>query len=615
MYNFLKKIPLFSDLPEDDLERLCQKVEEVHIPAGKDLFPEGSIGDKVYVIKEGQVEILKHSGNREILLAVRQSGEVIGETSLLVSVPRTATVRARTNCVFLAIGQEQFEELLESSPSAARAMFHTVTAHLRATEVLLRQSEKMAQLGTFTAGIAHELNNPASATQRGAQQLRTALSELQESQLKLDSLNMSGEQREYLRSLETTTRQRAAHPSDLDALSRSDREEEVESWLDEHGVENAWNLTSRLVDIDLDTGNLEKLAAHFSDGQFPVVLSWLSAMHSIYSLIEEIDQGSGRISEIVKALKMHTYLDQAPVQSVDVNEGLNNTLVLLRSKLKERSIMVNRELAENLPKILAYGSELNQVWTNLIDNAADALEGSSKGEITVRTRQEGDWIMAEIEDNGPGIPAEIQQKIFDPFFTTKPQGKGTGLGLNITYNIIQKHAGEIKVFSRPGKTTFEVWLPVNFEEVQSGAVPVDTLDRPDDTKLLSILKETKNIAVVGISDRKDRPAFSVPAYLQSQGYHIFPVNPNLDTVLGEKSYPELKDIPEPIDVVLIFRNSEAVPPVVDAAIDIGAKTVWMQEGIVNEPAAKAASEAGLNVVMDTCMRVQHKRLMPQPARE
>lgn len=606
MYDFLKKVPFFADLPHEDLERLCQMVEEVSLPAGEELFGEGSAGDRAYVIEEGQIEIVKQSGGREVLLAVRQSGEVIGEMSLIEAAPRNATARARTNSLLIAITQEQLEQLLNNSPSAARAMLHTFISRLRATDIMLRHSEKMAQLGTMTAGIAHELNNPAAAARRGAEQLRSAVSRLQTTQLVLSKLGLDQEHRQILLDLDQMARQAALQPSDLDSLGRSDREFELETWLSEHGLENGWEIAPSLVSLGYEPEGMEDLANKFSQQRFPAVLEWLCAVYTIYSLLEEIDRGAGRISEIVKSLKVYVYLDQAPVQSVDIHEGLDNTLIMLRSKLKG-GINVQREYADHLPKIQAYGSELNQVWTNLIDNAVDAMD--NKGEIILRTRQEDQWVVVEVEDTGPGIPAEIRSKIYDPFFTTKPPGKGTGLGLNITFNIIQKHMGEIKVFSQPGKTLFQVWLPLNFEALQQGSSPAKAIKRPDDAAILDILQTSRNIAVVGITDRKDLPSFSVPAYLQANAYCIYPVNPKIEAVLGERAYPDLSSIADSIDVVLIFRRNEAIPKIVEEAIQIGAKTVWMQEGVIHEEAALTAQRAGLNVVMDTCMRAQHKRLI------
>ena len=606
MYDFLKKIPLFEGLPDEDFERLCQMVTEVHLPQGAQLFTEGSLGDKAYVIVEGQIEILKVSEGRPVLLAVRQPGEVIGEMSLLEAAPRFASGRARTDSVLLEISHAQLNELLNSSPSAARAMLYTFISRLRSSEILLRQSEKMAQLGTLTAGIAHELNNPAAAAKRGSSQLLIALNKMHQAQRKLNRVNLSDHQWDFLFELESQARARAGKAIDLDSLARSDRENELETWLDEQGIEDSWELAPILVNLKYEVNQLKKLAETFNSDQFPAVVDWLGSTFTAYSLLAEIGQGAERIADIVKSLKAYVYLDQAPIQAVDLHEGLDNTIIMLRHKLKQ-GVNVRREYAEHLPKVMAYGSELNQVWTNIIDNAIDAMDG--KGEITLRTQLQGDWVVVEIEDTGPGIPDEIQSKIFSPFFTTKPVGKGTGLGLNISYKIIQKHGGEIKVFSQPRRTRFQVCLPVNFETVQSGSTVLSGIPTPSDEELLDILRTSKTLAVVGISVHEDQPNHTVPAYLKEHGYRIIPVNPNLEEVLGEKSYPELADIPEPIDLVLVFRRSEAVPEVVDQAIKKGARIVWMQEGIVNEAAAQTALEAGLGVVMNTCMRATHKRLI------
>jgi len=245
----------------------------------------------------------------------------------------------------------------------------------------------------------------------------------------------------------------------MESLTRSDREYEMETRLEQRGVDNAWEAAPTLVNLGYDCSELETLVASFNPSQFLAVIDWLNYTYIIYSLLEEIGQGTGRITELVKALKGYTYLDQAPIQTVDLHDGLDSTLVILRSKLKQ-GITVHREYAADLPHIQARGSELNQVWTNIIDNAIDAMNGS--GEITLRTRSDHRWVIVEIEDNGPGIPEDVLPHLFDPFFTTKAPGQGTGLGLNISHNIIiQKHQGRIDVISQPGKTRFEVRLPID----------------------------------------------------------------------------------------------------------------------------------------------------------
>lgn len=329
-------------------------------------------------------------------------------------------------------------------------------------EMALRQNEKLATLGKLSAGVAHELNNPAAAALRGAALLRTNLTRLQQTHLRLSEVNLSQAHRASLLSLDTLAQAGAKRPVYLDALTRSDRETEMETWLDNQGVVNAWEVAPVLVTLGLGQAELTTLAANFNAEQLPAALDWLTSSFTIYNLVEEISQGTGRIAEIVKALKAYTYLDQAPIQTVNLHDGLDNTLIILRSKLQP-GVTVHRDYAADLPSIEAYGSELNQVWTNLIDNAIDAMNG--QGEITLRTRHDDRWVVVEIEDNGPGIAKEIQANIFDPFFTTKPPGHGTGLGLNISHNIVaHKHKGRIDVSSQRGKTRFEVRLPLHLAQ-------------------------------------------------------------------------------------------------------------------------------------------------------
>jgi len=322
---------------------------------------------------------------------------------------------------------------------------------------VLMQNEKMAALGTLAAGLAHELNNPAAAIRRSAAQLRDAITERDHLIAELGALANDPRQAKMISILQEETAKRTAMSVLSDPLSLSDQEDELQEWLEDHSVEQAWEIAPVLISFGWDRDELERVTRHFSPIQLPVVVRWLAASSSVYGLLEEVGTSAEAISQIVKAVKSYSYLDQAPIQEVDLEESLENTLVLLRPKLKAGISMV-RDYADDMPRIEAYGSELNQVWTNIIDNAIDAVRG--QGELVLRTYAKGDDTIVEITDNGPGIPPEIQPRIFEPFFTTKAPGVGTGLGLHIAYNVVvHKHHGQIQVTSKPGETRFRVTLP------------------------------------------------------------------------------------------------------------------------------------------------------------
>ena len=456
---FLRKQLLFAGLSEDDLSWLEMLSEPVSIAAGEYLMKEGGAGDALYIASEGEFEIIKRSGNQDVTLAVRGTGEIFGEMSLLDGTPHSASVRALKDAHLYKISGAVFRDLLSTRSQATLSILRTVIERLRNTESMLRQSEKMAALGTLSAGLAHELNNPAAAAQRSGAQLRDTLVEWQRAAAELAVLSLDPRQKETLNALRGEMAARATAPATLDPLTRSDRENALQEWLEARGLDDAWQIAPSLVTFDWDVDGMERLHDVFG-AHLRVVVRWLGVGYLVYTLLDEVSASAQRISEIVKAVKSYSYLDQAPIQQVDVHEGLENTLVILRHKIKN-GVHVTRNYASDLPHIEAYGSELNQVWTNIIDNAVDAMQGS--GELMLRTYREEDHVVVEITDNGPGIPPEIQPRIFEPFFTTKPPGIGTGLGLHISYNIIQKHHGQIQVVSTPGATTLQVALPIQLK--------------------------------------------------------------------------------------------------------------------------------------------------------
>jgi signal transduction histidine kinase len=451
----LRRVPLFADLSDEDLEQLYQMASTVSIEPGELVFEEDSPGDALYVILDGELEVTKRRDGQDVVLAVRRAGEFIGEMSVLERAPRSASVRALQSSRLLVISQSAFQTLLSCSPSAHLRVLNTVTSRLRSTESMLVQNEKMAALGTLAAGLAHELNNPAAAIGRSAAQLRDALSDWQRLATELGALS---DQTEAINALHETSLERAAAPVAFDPLSLSDLEADLEEWLEDRGVEPAWEFAPALVSSGWDRDELARAIERFSADQQTVVLRWLAAGSSVYGLLGEVGTSAEAISEIVKAVKTYSYLDQAPIQELDVRESLETTLIILRPKIKA-GISIKREYADDVPRIEAYGSELNQAWTNIIDNALDAVRDG--GELVLRTyTRDGDAVV-EVIDNGPGIPPEVQHRIFEPFFTTKGPGVGTGLGLHIAYNIIvHKHHGEIQVSSTPGETRFQVVLPV-----------------------------------------------------------------------------------------------------------------------------------------------------------
>jgi signal transduction histidine kinase len=328
---------------------------------------------------------------------------------------------------------------------------------LRNTESMLREREKLAALGTLSAGLAHELNNPAAAVQRSATLLREALDRWAATTSALGAIAEDREHAEAIAQLAAEVARHAGRTGPLDPLDASDRAWGLETFLSDRGVADAGELASSLVNGGWDMPHLERIEAEFPGEALGLIVAWIAAGTVVNTLVDEVGMGARRISEIVKAVKEYSFMDQAPVQQVDVRTGLENTLVILRAKLKA-GITVVRDFQPDLPTIEAFGSELNQVWTNILDNAIDALGG--QGEIRIRAFQREANVVVEICDNGPGMPPEIRERIFEPFYTTKPPGSGTGLGLHISYNVVARHRGRISVRSRPGETCFEVCLPM-----------------------------------------------------------------------------------------------------------------------------------------------------------
>jgi signal transduction histidine kinase len=451
----LRKSPLFQGLPDDELQHLMDNAQPVSLKAGETLMKQGETGDSAFVIVNGGFEIQKQSGQSLIKIDVRGSGEIIGEMALLSQAPRSATVTAVVDSETLCISKEVFDNLLSTSSTAALAVLKWVMARLSQNDALLHQQERMAALGTLSAGLAHELNNPAAAAQRSASLLKDSQAKWLVLTHEIEARAFQERQTEWLNGFIKESARRFASPVKLEALDKIDLVDQLQAWLEANGVASAWDLAPAMVNFGWDVESLETLK---SISFFDLSIRWLGAGCMMTELLNEVQGTTERLSKIVKAMKAYTYLDQAPLLEVDVHEGLENTLVIMQHKIKQ-GVTVKREYSKSLPHIEAYASELNQVWTNIIDNAVDAMNG--KGEIILRTYQEDHHVVVEIIDNGPGIPQDIQTRIYEPFFTTKPPGKGTGLGLHISHDIIaNRHRGQLLVDSKPGETKFKAVLPI-----------------------------------------------------------------------------------------------------------------------------------------------------------
>ena len=459
----LRSVPLFRDLPEEKLVWIHDHAEEVRTEAGAVIARQGDPPDGFYVVMEGETEWTRKVGEEEVFVVTLGEGSMFAELILVLDAPYPTTGRAVTDVDLLKLDVSSFWEMLRICPEVLRGILTTSVERAELHESVTQRHAKLISLGTMAAGLAHELNNPAAAIGRSAAAARGAFREASERAAELGRLPLTLEERAALAGLPGEVAQRAEATGDLDPLERSDLEDELGCWLAERGVEGAWDLSPTLAGAGLDVAWLEDLAGRVPEEALGAVLGWLAAGIGGDELLREIEDGSARISELVRAIKTHTHMDKAASKEVDVNAGLNSTLIMLGHKLKKGSVEVVRDFEKGLPPVCGHAGELNQVWTNLIDNAIDAVEGD--GRITVRTARENGGVLVEISDDGPGIPDEVRARIFEPFYTTKDAGKGTGLGLDISYRVVvEDHEGDIRVLSEPGDTRFQVRLPVNGPE-------------------------------------------------------------------------------------------------------------------------------------------------------
>ncbi|HXI90219.1 MAG TPA: ATP-binding protein [Blastocatellia bacterium] len=458
----LRRISVFADLPEDQLKWFAENSQDERYAAGDALFRKGDPPDWMSIFLEGEMHAYRDDNAHDGFVYISRAGDPASEVTGVLPFSRmtqfTVTGRAVMPTRVLRFPVRLFPELLQRMPTLAKRLVGIMSDRVREWTTADQQQDKLMALGKLSAGLAHELNNPAAGASRAANDLIAVLAELRAADLRLCRHDLSTEQEEAIRAFEDAALEHTATTAHLNSLEQSDREDLVATWLEAHGLVDPWKLSANIVEAGIDAAGLQRISDVLEKDAFDDVLARVNAQLAAAKLASEIKAATTRISELVGAIKEYSYMDQASIQEVDVHKGLESTLLILKFKLKKKSIVLTREYAEELPRIKAYGSELNQVWTNLIVNSVDAM--SEGGKLRVRTKQEPTDILVEIRDNGPGIPADLRSRIFEPFFTTKPVGEGTGLGLDTVARIVRKHRGNIRFESKPGDTCFQVRLPL-----------------------------------------------------------------------------------------------------------------------------------------------------------
>lgn len=450
---------LFPSFPPEVLEEVKREGRVRVLAPDEVLFSEGQRDSDIFIVLSGEVRTTQRSGDSEEPRSVHRRGEFVGELSLLSGGPAALTAHAVGPARVLQLGADVFRRMLAENTPLARFSLQAMVARQQDVEARSRQQEKLAALGRMAASLSHELNNPAAASHRAAQQLREECLAAQHRALGQDR-RLTDPQRKAL--MELVQAVRVSTLQTLDAVAHSDLEDDLLEWLGDHGMRQAYARASLFASAGVHLPHLEELGAILEGPALAAGLGWLETTLSLAQLADVVESGTERITSLISSVRQYTYMDQEGLQEVDVHTGLEATLAMFAHRLRG-GVTVTRDYDTSLPKLWGHGGELTQVWTNLIENALDAMK--DRGSLHVSTGRRGDEVYVEIADDGPGIPTEVQSRIWEPFFTTKPQGQGTGLGLDIALRIIERrHGGRLRLLaSKPGETRFRVELPLKPE--------------------------------------------------------------------------------------------------------------------------------------------------------
>jgi signal transduction histidine kinase len=451
-------VPL-QGLPFEDRLWLAQNSDEVVAQPGDILFEEGQPADRMILILKGEIHVRRQRGG-PMELFIGRTGQMTGLLPFSRMKVSGGQGFAITPVWALFVRKDKFSEMLDAIPSMTQRVVSTLLDRVREVTRIEQQAEKLTALGKLAGNLAHELNNPASAAQRAASSLVMELRSNRENRFKLVSLALSEQQIQGVEAWEKKVMSRSVRQDARDTGAQIQLEEELRNWLTALACEGAWEVAAQLAEQRTTVADLEELRTLIGAGETCISLQYFARYLRSTRSVDTLLNSTARIFDLISAVKAYSYMDRAPILEVDVPAGLDATIQMLQSRMG--NVVVERNYQPELPRISAYGSELNQVWTALIENALDALAEADKGgTLRLTCRLEGEMMLVEIWDTGPGIPAELQDRIFEPFFTTKAPGQGLGLGLDNAMRIVRKHRGHLSVRSDPGSTCFRVRLPLD----------------------------------------------------------------------------------------------------------------------------------------------------------